>query len=143
MRTCSTLLAFAAAALVLAGCGGDSTAPAATSHVGRYALVSVDGGTLPLTVFDTPALKLIVTNGSITLNENNTFAEIVQVDVVANGFPAPPELGTCNGTYQRTGNAVALTSTASQSCTGGTTTGTLDGKTLTVSSNNSTLVFRR
>lgn len=143
MRMRSTYLALAAAALVAAGCGSDSTAPSSTRFVGRYGLVSVDGSALPLIVFDTPALRLTVTSGALTLNANNTFAEEIRLDVEANGFPEAPELPVCTGTYQRNGNTFSLNSTPTGECSGGAATATLDGNTLTLSEDGSTLVFRR
>ena len=141
MRTRTTLLAAATVALLASGCGGDSTGP--LIYAGRYGLVSVDGGTLPLTLYEDQTLKLTVTDGALTLNTNNSFVEEVRIDVEANGFPAPPELLTCNGTFQRAGNSFTLTSTASDNCDASTATGTLSGKTLTVNDQGQVLVFRR
>jgi hypothetical protein len=143
MRIHATLVALATAAVVVTGCGGDSTSPKPVSHVGRYALISVDGATLPLVLYDQPALKLTVTEGALTLNADNTFIEEVHIDVVANGFPAPPELLSCSGTYHKNGNSFTMTSTATTNCDAGTVTGTLNNNTLTVAGPNETLVFRR
>jgi len=144
MRIHSTLLALAAAAVVATGCGGDSTAPKPVSHVGRYALISVDGAPLPLTLFDDPTLKLTVTEGALTLDASNAFTQEVKIEVVANGFPAPPELLSCGGTYKRNGNTLTFTSTATDQCDAGTATGTLNNNTLTIADESgSTLVFRR
>lgn len=143
MRIHSTLLALATAAVVATGCGGDSTGPNPLSHLGRYALISVDGAQLPLTLFDDPTLKLTVTEGSLTLDAN-TFTQEVKIDVVANGFPAPPELLSCGGTYKRNGNTLTFTSTATDECDAGTATGTLNNNTITIADESgSTLVFRR
>ena len=143
MRTRTTLLAVATMALLAAGCGGDSTGPNGLLFAGRYGLVSVDGATLPLTLYEDQTLKLTVTEGALTLNTNNRFVEEVRSDVEANGFPAPPELLTCNGTFQRSGNSFTMTSTASENCDASTATGTLSGKTLTVNDQGQVLVFRR
>jgi hypothetical protein len=143
MRIRSTLGAIALAAAVTAGCGGDGNGTSPLGYLGRYGLVSVDGAVLPLTVYDTPTLKLTVTSGATTLNADNTFVEDIHIDVVANGFPGAPEVGTCTGTFQRSGNTVTMTSVASETCVGGTSTGMLNGKTLTVDIDGSTLVFRR
>lgn len=142
MRTRATILA-ATVALLATGCGGDSTGPKGLAFAGRYGLVSVDGGTLPLIIFEDQTLKLTVTDGALTLNTNNSFVEEVQIDVEANGFPAPPERLSCNGTFQRNGNNFTLTSTASENCDASTATGTLSGTTLTVNDQDQVLVFRR
>lgn len=143
MRTRATFLAVATVALLATGCGGDSTGPKDLAFAGRYGLVSVDGATLPLILFEDQTLKLTVTDGALTLNTNNRFVQEVRIDVEANGFPAPPELLSCNGTFQRSGNSFTLTSTASENCDVSTATGTLNGKTLTVNDQDQVLVFRR
>jgi hypothetical protein len=143
MRIRSTLLTLATAAVVVTGCGGDSTAPKALSHVGRYALVSVNGATLPLILYEQLTLKLTVTEGALTLKPDNTFTEDIRIDVVANGYPTSPKLLSCDGTYARTGNSFTMTSTATENCDAGTAIGTLDSNTLTVTDENETLVFRR
>lgn len=143
MRIHSTLFALATAALVATGCG-DSTAPKPVSHVGRYALISVDGQTLPLVLINELTFKLTVTEGALTLKSDNTFLQEVKIDVIDNGAPAPSELLSCGGTYQRNGNNFTLTSTATQNCDAGTATGTLNNNTLTISDESgSTLIFRR
>ena len=144
MRIHSTLFALVTAAVVAAGCGGDSTGPKPLSHVGRYALISVDGATLPLVLYDDPTLKLTVTEGALTLDAANTFTQDVKIEVLANGFPAPAELLSCGGTYHRNGNSITFTSTATDTCDAGTATGTLNNNTLTIADESgSTLVFRR
>ena len=143
MRVHSAFFVVTAATLLVTGCGGDSAGPDSQSYLGSYALVSVDGATLPITVLDTPTLKLTVAAGAWTLKPDNTFSEEIRTDVTANGFPIAPEFGICLGTYQRNGNTFTMTATRSNSCTGGVSTGTLDGRTLSVSIDGSTLVFRR
>lgn len=144
MRIHSTLAALATAALVATGCGGDSTGPKPLSHVGRYALVSVDGQTLPLVLIDELTLKLTVTEGALTLNPNNTFLQEVKIDVIENGASAPSELLSCGGTYRRSGNSFTLTSTATENCDSSTATGTLNNNTLTIADESgATLIFRR
>lgn len=137
------ILAVATMALIATGCGDDSTGPKGLAYLGRYGLVSVDSETLPLTLFDDPALKLTVTAGALTLDANNSFTEEVHIDVVTNGIPATPELLTCKGTFERSGNSFTMTSTASDNCEASTATATLSGRTLTVDDQGQLLVFRR
>jgi hypothetical protein len=139
----SRLLVAAAASVVITSCGSDSTGPKTINHLGRYGLVSVDGSTLPLVLFDTPTLKLTVTEGSWTLNADSTFSEEITIGVVANGFPAPPEVGVCSGTYHRNGNSFTMTAEAGETCVGGESTGSGDGRTFAAEFDGSTLVFRR
>lgn len=142
MRFTTTVLALATAALLATSCS-DSNGPTA-SHVGRYELVSVDGQPLPLALIDDPGLKLTLTEGALTLNANSTFTQEVTIDVVANGFPGPPERLGCSGTYRRSGNTLTMTGRETEDCSGTTATGMLDGNTLTVSDDQGeTLVFRR
>jgi hypothetical protein len=145
MRIHSRLAAFAAATVLLAACGGsDSNAPD-NSHVGVYALVSVDGETLPVTIADEPGLLVTLTEGAMTLNANNTFALTTRFEAVVNGEPIPPGFTNCNGSYRRSGNTITLTSTGTEECDAVTTTGTLsgDGNTLTVNDQGSVAVFKR
>ena len=141
MRIGTTLVALAVTASI-AGCG-DSTSPKANDFVGRYNLIWVDGKTVPLTLYEDQTLKLTVLSGALTLKTGNTFVEEVRIDVEANGFPAPPELLTCNGTFQRRGNTFTMTSKASDQCDANTATGVLAGNTLTVTDQDQVLVFRR
>jgi len=139
----TTLLAVATMALIATGCGGDSTGPKDPGFLGRYGLVSVDGETLPLTLYDDPTLKLTVTSGALTLGSNNSFTEEVHIDVVADGLPSAPELLSCSGTFQRSGNSFTMTVPASDNCDASTATGTLAGNTMTVDDGGQVLVFRR
>jgi len=132
-----------AGVLAVGGCGGDSTSPKALDYTGRYPLISVDGGTLPLVLHDDQTLKLTLTDGALTLNANASFTEDIRIEVVANGFPSAPKLLSCGGSYERNGNTFTLTGTATANCDASTATGTLVGKTLTVEDQGQILVFRR
>ena len=142
MRASSTLIAVATAALLATGCG-DSTGPKANDFAGRYGLFSLDGSTLPLTLYEDQTIKLTLQSGALTLKSDNTFVEEIHIDVAANGFPSPAELLTCNGTFVRSGNTFTMASTASDQCDAYTATGVLSGKTLTVDDQEQVLVFKR
>ena len=142
MRITARLVAILTTA-VIAGACGDSTSPKGNDFAGRYALFSLDGSTLPLTLYEDPTIRLTLQSGALTLNTDKTFIEEVHVDVAANGFPTPPELLTCNGTFVRSGNTFTMTSTASDQCDAYTATGVLSGKTLTVDDQGQVLVFKR
>ena len=142
MRITLPVLALATAALVATGCGGDSNAPN-TSHVGSYALESVDGARLPITIYEDSTFKLTLTRGALALNANNSFVETVRVEVIANGQAAQSENISCGGSYRRNGSTVTMTVTATADCDAATVTGTLSGNVLTVSDQGTVLVFRR
>ena len=143
MRIHSRLLALATAALLVTACGGsDSNAPD-NSHVGQYALQSIDGARLPIIVFEDATTLVTLTEGSATLNANGTFVQSAKFTLVQNGVPAPPGFATCSGTYRKNGNTVTFTSPGSVECAAGTITGTLDGNVLTINDEGSVLVFRR
>lgn len=143
MRIHSTLLALATSALVATGCGGgDANAPD-NSHVGRYALESVDGARLPITVVDDPGYALTLSAGAITLNANNSFVQTITLEWVIDDQPEPPETLSCGGTYQRSGTSFTMSSTASADCDAATFTAKLNGNVLTIDNEGSELVFRR
>jgi hypothetical protein len=141
-RTIRTL-ALAAATALAAGACSDSNAPT-KSFVGSYALISVNGETLPLSIIDQPSLRVTLESGSLLLSANNTFTETVTLGGVVDGVTQPPEQLSCSGTYTRSGDKFTLTAPASESCSGDTLNGTLDGTTLTFTDDTGeTLVFRR
>ena len=132
----------ALATLAATGCS-DSNAPD-NSHVGSYALVSVNGAPLPLTVIDQPSLKISVQDGALALAANKSYTQTLSVLIVTDGVAAPVEHLSCTGSYTKSGNTFTLTSVESADCSGVTATGTLSGNTLTVTDDSGeTLVFRR
>ena len=141
MRQTRTIVALAAATIAFAACS-DSNAPD-MSHVGLYEMVSVDGDPLPVTVYDLPNDMLQVTEGSLTLKANNSFVESVTLVQTIDGVVGPGEPLTCAGHYTRRGNTVTMTSPETDSCAGGSVTGTLSGSTLTVDYDGTTVVFSR
>ncbi len=142
MRISSMLVGLAAAAMLVAGCGGDSNAPD-NSHVGRYALVSVDGESVPITIDDDPDFVVTLLSGDLTLNANNTFVQSVTIAFTIFGASEPPETISCGGRYQRRGTALTLTSTANENCEAATLNATLNGNQVTISDQGSEVVFRR
>jgi hypothetical protein len=141
MRAKSAIAGLAAAALLLAGCG-DSNAPD-NSHVGHYAMVSVDGDPLPITVEDTPGFAVTLFSGELVLNANKTFVQSVTVAFTVFGEPEPPETLSCGGRYERRGSTLTMTSTGNENCEAGTLTGTLSGNQVTVVAEGSEIIFRR
>ncbi|HWE43779.1 MAG TPA: hypothetical protein VG432_14835 [Gemmatimonadaceae bacterium] len=142
MRSSATVVALAATLLAVAGCGGDSNAPD-TSHVGLYDMVSIDGDPLPATVIDMPGYNLQVTQGSLSLNANNTFVESLTSVETIDGTQGPVEAISCPGSYARSGNTITLTTPETDICASQRVIGTLSGSTLTVDYEGTTIVFRR
>jgi hypothetical protein len=142
MRFPRTILACVVAALAAAACSGDSNAP--ESFVGSYALVSVDGETLPISIIDQPTLTVSLESGAMELTANKTFTESITLGAVVDGVTQPSQQLSCSGSFTRNGNDFTLTAPQSQECSGDTLHGTLDGKTLTFTDDTGeTLVFRR
>lgn len=142
MRRFATCVALAATLVTAAGCGSDANAPD-TSHVGRYDMVSIDGDPLPITIFDMPGYMLELTDGSLTLNANNSFVESITTVETVDGTMGSPESVSCPGTYTRSGNTVTLTTPETVACAGQRVTGTLSGRTLAVDYDGTTVVFSR
>ena len=143
MRIQRTLLTLVGATLLATGCSGDSNAPG-SSYLGRYALVSLDGQPLPLTIINQPTLVVAIHDDTLTLNSNNSFTNATNVLSVVDGVATPIQHLSCTGTYTRSGNSFTLTTVESDACSGDTLTGTLDGNTLTLNEDTGEiLVFRR
>ena len=117
------MLAFAALA-----CGDSSTDPNNGSVVGTYALVSVNGHTLPAVDDNGNTISA----GSVTLRGDNSFT----VSETSAG-----DQQTTTGTYSVSGNSITFT----PSTPGDTgAIGTFDGTTLTVdATDEGTLVFHK
>ena len=142
MRSHAAVLALAVTLFAAAGCGSDSNAPD-MSHVGLYAMTSVDGDPLPTTVIDMPGYSLQITQGSMALNGNNTFVEGITSVETIDGTAGAPEAVSCLGTYTRSGSTITLTTPETDVCIGLRVTGTLNGRTLTVDYEGTTIVFSR
>ena len=142
MRFFSTLAGLAVAAALFTGCSGDSNAPD-NSHVGHYAMVSVDGDPLPITVEDSPGFAVTLLSGDLVLNANKTFVQSLTLAFTVFGDTEPPETLSCDGRYQRRGNTLTLTTTASDNCEAGTVTATLSDNQVTVAAEGSEIIFRR
>ncbi len=142
MRIALPLIILASAVLAATGCSSDSNAPN-TSHVGSYALESVDGARLPATVYEDSTFKVTLTQGALALNANNSFVNSVRLDLIVNGQAGPPENISCGGSYRLSGSTVTLTATATADCDAATVTGTLSGNVLTISDQGTVAVYRR
>jgi len=126
------LVTLALAAFSLAACGGsDKPAGPSASIAGTYTLQTVNGRSLPSTIFQVGNDKLEVTGGSVTMNENETFSGVTALRETVEGV-VDDYSASCTGTYTRTGSTVAFAEAESDDC-GGNYSGTwTSGNTLTV-----------
>lgn len=114
-------IAMAFAVVATSACGGDDKkSPTGNNNttVGTYTLDKVDGGALPVTLFEGDVdvdgevvnLKIELISGSMTLAANNTFNGSMALRLTIPGAPAQTETAPVSGTYAVTGNSITLTS---------------------------------
>jgi len=132
------LLAYAATALVLAGCGD---ALSLEDVVGRYALVTFNGDTLPIShtgTSDGATVTLTLHSSFLTLVSDRTFSSedtFERVDDSTSSTYTNTRLGTYTLLQP---DGISLTGSE-----GSTTSGTTSGNTLTLVENGSTWVYEK
>jgi hypothetical protein len=114
-----------------------SDAAGPRTHVGSYALISVNGNGLPVTVARYGNDAVEITAGMITLNPDLTFSDRTTVRVT-NAGQVTTEDEVYTGTYEVTGGAVRLTAS-----TGEQYGVALSGSTLTQTVGTIVLIYRR
>jgi hypothetical protein len=122
MRT--TLLALALGTLI--ACGGGDSSTGASSHVGSYSLLSIDGDPVPSTILQAPKYLLEVINGSGSLNGDNTYSLSFTVRENDDGSITQVTVPSA-GTYTRSGNAFTF-----HDVEGGVATGVFANNRMTV-----------
>ena len=110
--------------VALAACS-DSSGPGASIH-GTYTLRTVNGQSLPATVFQDVTGRVEITSGSLTLNSNNTFSSIISFRLVS-GTTTITDSETTTGTFSQSGNTVTFVDS--------------DGETVTMTRSGNTLTF--
>ena len=102
--------------------------------VGNFVLQSVNGVALPAVVVDSanPALKIVALAGAITINANNTFADITTIRQTLSGVVSTRTV-TCTGTYTVVGTVFQFVEATPAPDCGRTFTGVVLGTTLTAS----------
>ena len=136
MRVFGKVCAVALLALTAACGGGDGiTEPA--SIAGTYNLVTIDGQSPPIVLFDEPGFKAEIMSGNFILAEGRTFTTNV-VFRVTEGGQVSTESDSYDGTYTVTGSTVDFAYSDGDSASG-----TLNGNTLTFVDGGSTAVFRK
>ena len=124
---CSLALALAA----LTACGGDGGSDPKVSLAGTYNLSTVDGQTLPYLLGQDATLKVEAVRGTFTIGSGTNTENVTIRFTDASGTEDVAAI--CAGTYTNTGNALTLTETASDDCSGGNWGATWDGRnTITV-----------
>lgn len=133
MRKLVRTLFVLAAVAILPACS-DSTGPNRTV-AGNYTLISVNGVLLPVVFSAEQFFTLRITDGTLTVNSNNTFtASATYEQTLVVGGVKTTDTVTCTGTYAMNGNTITFTEANSTDANcGGVYTGTWDGEnTLTV-----------
>lgn len=106
----ATVLAFAASLATLAACGSDNKGTTGPGDVtGTYALVSIDGESLPYTVPNNPDHTIVIQSGSVTLNSDHSYS--IGGTGTSDGG-SPEQVIADAGTYSLSGSTVTFTSTA-------------------------------
>lgn len=121
-------------ALTLAACG-DATGP--TSIVGLYSLQTVNGETLPVTVFQDATERFEILGGRVSLNGDGTFSDATDFRYTS-GQTVLTDTETATGTYVETGNNITFNVSD-----GGSYSMAVSGRTLTQVLEGITLVYRR
>lgn len=140
-RNSLTRFGLAASILVLGACG-DSTGPD-DDYLGTYALVEVNGQTLPFTI-EEDGEQITIVSGSITLLANGRWTEEIDADFLLAGQPAPLRFQLDDGgSYTVTGSTLRLNSDEGFSFNGSVTGGVLTYTVPNVGGPNFVLTFRR
>ena len=102
----------ASALAVFAACGSDdSTGPEETNIEGAYTLTTINGQQLPVVVEQQGSDRAEVTQGTVTLNADRTFSDVIQLRFTISG-QVTSETDAANGTWTRTGSTVQFNPTA-------------------------------
>lgn len=137
MRVFMRAAAIGLFALVAACGGGDDGITDPPSIAGTYNLVTMDGESPPVVVFDQPGFKVEILSGNFVLAADKTFTTTVVFRLTEDGQTST-ESESFGGTYAVTGSTVAFAYSD-----GDSDSATLDGNTLTFSDGSSSAVFRK
>jgi hypothetical protein len=107
MRRTAFVATMILAILSAAGCGGDSTSPAAQSIAGSWTLQSVNGSPLPFIVPQTGADKLEVLSDVLVISGTGSFTQTTSTRTTTNGVPTTQSVVDA-GSYTLNGSTVTL-----------------------------------
>jgi hypothetical protein len=133
-------LVLAIGAISLLACGGDSTGLGASSAVGTWNLVTINGAALPFTAYETsnPPYKLEIMSDQFVASSNGAFSDAITTRENDNGTITTSTTNT-PGTWSQSGNTLTVT----EASTGFVTTATISGNTVTVSDQGMVSVYHR
>ena len=124
--------------LPLAACGDDGPTDPTQSAVGTYALVQVNGSPVPALLGQFPEGRLDVLSGTLTLRNDKSYTETVNIRVTPTTGVVQTVPITENGTFTVTGSTVQFNTSE-----GDTYSGTLSGNTLEYNVDGLTATFRK
>jgi hypothetical protein len=132
-------LVLAIGAISLLACGGDSTGLGASSAVGTWNLVTINGSPLPFIVAQTanPVYKLEILSDQFVASSSGAFSDAITYRET-NGTTVTTTTDNAVGTWSQSGNTVTVTDDL-----GTVTMVTISGNTATVSGSGSTAVYLR
>ena len=137
MRTI-VFIGFLSCALLFSGCdSGGSNDSFEQNITGTYALQTVDGVALPFVVVQVMDNKIELLEGQMRLDADQTFSASLTARITEDGV-ATTETESDTGTYSVSGTTLTLTYGD-----GTTESGTLVGKTMTITAEEITFVFRK
>jgi hypothetical protein len=124
-------------ALAVGACGSDtltgSTPDTPTTPIGAYALASVGGKPMPVTMFADTAFTDVVTSASLALSADGKLLSVVTTNETVAGNLSV-YVDTVGGTWKQVGSTSALTFTiiTDPGSAGADSPGTWSGKTITL-----------
>ncbi|HVF38464.1 MAG TPA: hypothetical protein VM939_01100 [Gemmatimonadaceae bacterium] len=142
----SAMLLFVATSMltVLSACsGGDGNTGPEETAVGTYLLTSVNGSTLPVTIFQTNEGRIEVTSGEMVLRSDGTYRERVGIRILLNGGPTEIDEAVENGTYSVVGTQITFNVPATVDDPAFSYTGAVSGDVLTYTNEGISLRYQR
>ena len=139
-------VSYVLAAVMSIGCGSDkATGPdsqSPTTVSGVFVLQSVNAKSLPYSFTDPEASGVVfaITSDQITLKQDGTFAEVMQVTATEGGQTSGTVTIPSSGTFVYTPSTHAISLLASS---GARVTGTVQNDTMTFKDDGDTFVFKR
>jgi hypothetical protein len=101
--------------LPLAACSGDDgTEPTEDGVEGTYALLTVNGNTLPFLLQETTAQKVELISGSIVLRANGTFDDVLNYRITPTGGAAAAEVDLITGTFLKSASILMFSPSEGQ-----------------------------
>lgn len=129
--------------MLVAACRGDGPTAPANQPTGTYALVQVNGTSLPTTFFQNSAGRAEFVSGTLVLRTDGSYTETRNTRLVFTLGGTENSTLVENGTYSITGSQVTFTIPASESQSAVSYTGALSNGTVTYTWNNIAYHYQR